>query len=46
MDTAIRWTGQKARLLQETLELSIREFARKLEWIPAPSPNGGSKGTA
>lgn len=30
MDTAIRWTGQKARLLQETLELSIREFARKL----------------
>ncbi|GGU99362.1 helix-turn-helix domain-containing protein [Kitasatospora aureofaciens] len=30
MDTAIRWTGQKARLLQETLGLSIREFARKL----------------
>jgi hypothetical protein len=30
VDATIRWTGQRARLLQETLGLSIREFARKL----------------
>lgn len=30
MDTSSEWTGLEARLLQETLGLSIREFARKL----------------